>query len=102
MSSTRFVSVGLKEPPKEAVHSWDGTRPLPRLAFAVHAESFAAAGRLDPVEEAVVTTKGGKGVTHESALREAIKAVGGELYIDPYGVPQVVQTDYYRTRLQKK
>jgi primary-amine oxidase len=33
--STRFVSVGLKEPPKAEVHGFDGTNPAPRSAFAV-------------------------------------------------------------------
>ncbi|MFO0877790.1 MAG: primary-amine oxidase [Gemmataceae bacterium] len=33
--TTRFVSVALKEPPKEAVHAWTGKETLPREAFVV-------------------------------------------------------------------
>src|SRR5437870_1661915 len=33
--TTRFVSISLKEPPKQAVHSLTGTQAPPREAFAV-------------------------------------------------------------------
>src|ERR1700685_613337 len=33
--TTRFVSISLKEPPKEVVHAFDGFRPPPREASAV-------------------------------------------------------------------
>jgi primary-amine oxidase len=33
--TTRFVSVGLKEPPKESVHGFTNKQPIPRAAFAV-------------------------------------------------------------------
>ena len=33
--TTRFVSVSLKEPKKDLVHSFDGSKPIPRSAFAI-------------------------------------------------------------------
>src|SRR3954451_1497022 len=34
-ATTRFISVALREPPKDLVHEFDGTRPPPREAFAI-------------------------------------------------------------------
>ena len=53
-STTRFVSVSLKEPPKDDVHGWNGSTSFPRRAFAVLFDNAA-----NMAHEAVLDLTGG-------------------------------------------
>lgn len=74
--TTRFVSVSLKEPPKSAVHGWDGSRPVQRAAFVVlfdNATNTAHEAALNLTENALMSFRSLTGVQPTMTIDEQIE-----------------------------
>jgi primary-amine oxidase len=74
--TTRFVSVSLHEPPKDAVHGWTGREPLPREAFAClfdNATNTAHEARLSLADGRLVSFRSLTGVQPTMTVDEQIE-----------------------------